>query len=355
VGTENAYAELGLRPGANEAEVKAAWRRLVSLWHPDRNASRNAVDKMQRINEAFEVLSRAGFAQEAAAAPPTPAAAEAAEAAEAAPASASGRPPRTIHRKLVLSLAEAALGCTRELRGRIGGERCTGCSGTGWRVLRGRCPGCAGNGLVRRPSLMPWFAAVEECAACHGAGIARRICTECSGKGRSPSRAYRVTLRIPPGVCDGDRLQAQVPGTASGRPALAVELRIGVAPHDLLQLLDDGQLHCEVPVDGFAWVAQHAVEVPTLEGTQRLRLRCGQLSYRLPGQGFPRQRRGPRGDLSVTIVPVFPETLGAEREALLEQLVAHGVGPDGWPRDAGLRAWQRRLRAARGRGATATP
>ena len=55
--TDNAYAELGLAPGASEAEVKAAWRRLVSLWHPDRNSSASAVQKMQRLNEAlFEVV-----------------------------------------------------------------------------------------------------------------------------------------------------------------------------------------------------------------------------------------------------------------------------------------------------------
>lgn len=349
--TENAYAELGLRPGASEAEVKAAWRRLVSLWHPDRNASRNAVEKMQRINEALEVLCGAGFPPEAPADAPPPAETE------PAPAGEPGPPARTVHRKLDLNLAEAALGCTRELRGRVGGERCAGCSGAGWRVLGGRCPACAGSGSVRRPTLMPWFSTLVECEACHGGGIARRACPDCAGRGKAPSRPYRVTLRIPPGVRDGDRLQAQVPGSAAGRPPLSIELRIGVAPHELLELLEDGQLHCEVPVDGFAWIAQHAVEVPTLAGTQRLRLRRGQLSYRLPGEGFPQQRRGPRGDLRVTIVPVFPEALGAEREALLEQLVARGLSSGGRPRDARLRAWQQRLHAAGGgrRRATSAP
>ncbi|MFN6997463.1 MAG: J domain-containing protein, partial [Aquincola tertiaricarbonis] len=64
-----ALEELGLRPGASEAEIKAAWRKLVSRWHPDRNASRAAVEKMQRINQAFELLRGAG----AAAAPVRPA------------------------------------------------------------------------------------------------------------------------------------------------------------------------------------------------------------------------------------------------------------------------------------------
>lgn len=339
--TDNAYAELGLQPGASETEVKAAWRRLASLWHPDRNPSRSAVEKMQRINEAFEVLSRAGFGSGSRAAAPGAGGGSARSPADRA------APPRSLHRKLVLNLAEAALGCTRELRGRIGGERCAGCSGAGWIVVGGRCPACAGSGAVRRTSLYNWFGAFAECEACRGGGIARRACDACAGSGRQPARPYRVTVRIPSGVRDGDRLHAGVPATAAGRPALAIDLQVRVVAHDLLQLGDDGELRCEVPVDGFAWIAEREVDVPTLGAVRPLALRRGQLTYRLPGEGFPRTRRGARGDLWVTVVPVFPDELGADREALLDRLVASGVGRDGRPRDARLRAWQRRLDSAR--------
>ena len=58
--TRHAFAELGLTPGATAHEVKAAWRRLVSHWHPDRNSSAGAVARMQRINDAFRIIHRAG-------------------------------------------------------------------------------------------------------------------------------------------------------------------------------------------------------------------------------------------------------------------------------------------------------
>ncbi len=32
---DDAFAELGLSPDANLAQAKAAWRALVSRWHPD--------------------------------------------------------------------------------------------------------------------------------------------------------------------------------------------------------------------------------------------------------------------------------------------------------------------------------
>ena len=59
--TFTAYTELGLAPGASEREAKAAWRRLVSQWHPDRNPGPGAVGRMQRLNQALDALRRAGF------------------------------------------------------------------------------------------------------------------------------------------------------------------------------------------------------------------------------------------------------------------------------------------------------
>lgn len=49
---DDPWAELGLAPGADAAAIKAAWRRLVAQWHPDRNKAPNAHSKMQRINRA---------------------------------------------------------------------------------------------------------------------------------------------------------------------------------------------------------------------------------------------------------------------------------------------------------------
>ena len=133
MGTDDAFAELGLASDASESEVKAAWRRLASQWHPDRNGSAGAVAKMQRINQAFEEIRRAGFR----AAPET--SATDADYAATGPATDSGaqfdehdggetafrddagtsRQRRTIHRKVKLTLEEAAAGCIKVLRGKV--------------------------------------------------------------------------------------------------------------------------------------------------------------------------------------------------------------------------------------------
>ena len=115
-----AYAELGLKPGASEAEVKAAWRRLVSQWHPDRNPGAGAVARMQRINQAFEALRGSGPAMRREPEPASPPSTAPEPAAAPAPASGSGpRAGRTLVRKLKLTLEEAALGCIKLLQGQV--------------------------------------------------------------------------------------------------------------------------------------------------------------------------------------------------------------------------------------------
>lgn len=53
----NFYEILGVTNEANEAEIKKAYRQLSLKYHPDRNSSEEAVEKIQKINEAYETLS----------------------------------------------------------------------------------------------------------------------------------------------------------------------------------------------------------------------------------------------------------------------------------------------------------
>lgn len=61
------WSILGVAPGASAQQIHAAWRRGVSQWHPDRNASAEATLRLQQINAAFASL-RAGTARPAGAA-----------------------------------------------------------------------------------------------------------------------------------------------------------------------------------------------------------------------------------------------------------------------------------------------
>jgi len=61
VTSDRFYEVLGLRPGASRQELKAAYRDLTKVWHPDRfthdpRLQQKAEEKLKEINEAYEQL-----------------------------------------------------------------------------------------------------------------------------------------------------------------------------------------------------------------------------------------------------------------------------------------------------------
>jgi molecular chaperone DnaJ len=354
--TRNAFAELGLEPGATAHEVKAAWRRLVSHWHPDRNPSDGALVRMQRINDAFRIVRQAlGAAHGVPTHDETPASSApepAAKDARARTEPQGDRPSddedhgerRTVHRKLRLTLEEAAAGCTKVLQGKLA-DTCTSCMGVGYQMPEPACEPCEGSGQVGQASWFGWLNTKVACEACAGLGRFRLDCQPCDGTGKLDNRRYQVKARIPQGVRSGDRLTVSPRRTRSGDMAVELQLRIELIEHDLFTLEPDGTVRCEMPVDGFAWIANRTVQVPTLAGLQPLALNRERLSYRLEQQGFPVQRRGARGDLVITVQPVFPQRMSADQDILLDQLMATFSGPDGRSEDPRLSSWQRNLQA----------
>jgi len=55
---KNYYQILGVSPGATGAEIKAAYRRLALIYHPDKNSDDPTTGYIfQEINEAYQILS----------------------------------------------------------------------------------------------------------------------------------------------------------------------------------------------------------------------------------------------------------------------------------------------------------
>ncbi len=350
--TRHAFAELGLAPGASAHEVKAAWRRLVSQWHPDRNASAGAVARMQRINDAFQIIRRSGLdapseAPPRAARPPAPQPPQ--QPTSSAPPSPPPRPDeavprRTVQRKVRLTLEEAASGCTKVLQGKVV-DTCETCAGRGYGLPEAACLPCEGSGEVKQAAWFGWLNTRLACEACGGKGTTRVECGDCRGTGKLDVRRYQIHARIPHGVRGGDTLNVNAQRTRSPQAAVDLQLRIELIDHPLFTLDEDRTVHCTMPVDGFAWIANRSISVPTLTGMQPLALHRDRVTYRLKHQGFPLERRGERGDHVVTVQPIFPERLSADQDILLDQLIAALSGPQGHASDHRLRTWQRELRA----------
>ncbi|MFM2059451.1 MAG: hypothetical protein RLY71_3836 [Pseudomonadota bacterium] len=408
---EHAYAELGLAPGAPEAEVKRAWRRLASHWHPDRNPSAEASQRMQRLNQALAHIRREGYAAPCEEPAPQPsqaadaqyaqadahaAADDAPPAPEAAPDSATeadrdaaseaarrtGRPAggvypdadvaafdpeaddaaytegRPLQRSIRLTLEEAAAGCVRTLHGRVMAH-CGACAGIGHQVLAQACEPCDGRGSLRQGGWFGWYGLPPTpCTHCGGDGLARQPCAICGGMGQMVPHEFHLPVRIPHGARHGDELQVSErrsprASAQADQPApVDIHLCVELLPHPLFELdPDDGTLRCEMPIDGFLWLAQRSIEVPTLDaGLQRLQLTRERLVYTLPGQGYPASRRGDtRADLVLTVKLQFPDRFSTDQDILLDQLIATTSSPCGPPPAPGsplgdwaaaMRAWQ---------------
>lgn len=330
---DTSYTELGLTADATDAEIKAAWRRLAARWHPDRNQSPAALRKIQRINRAIDEIRRSRH---------IPVAAGADEDTDAHEAR-SARPERTLHHTVRVTLEEALAGCAKDVQGEVVDD-CDECDATGVQLDPDGCQACAGTGQVRRQLWFVWGATLVECGACGGDGVARAPCSACEGTGKAPARKYRCRVRIPAGTRHGDQLHVAARAQHDGERKENLCVRIEFHPHEFFQLEDDGTVKCELPVDGFAWIANRWTEVPTPTGLQQMRLRRGHLVYRIKGQGFPAQRSGPRADCIVTVVPLFPEEFSGKQEAQIDRLIEGNSGAAGTVAGKRASAWKQSLR-----------
>ncbi|HEY0641100.1 MAG TPA: DnaJ C-terminal domain-containing protein, partial [Pseudonocardiaceae bacterium] len=234
---------------------------------------------------------------------------------------APNRPRRgsDVETEIRLDFAEAVGGATVPLR-LSSPATCGTCHGLGARPgTRPRdCPACAGVGLVTRNQGA--FAFSEPCRECRGTGrLIDDPCLECGGEGVS-TRTRTVTVRVPAGVSDGQRIRLAGHGEPgrNGAPAGDLFVVVHVNPHRLFERQGDN-LTLTVPVTFPELVLGTTLTVPTLDGSVALRVPPGTAAgrtLRVRGRGVER-KNGRAGDLLVTLqVAVPPEIDEQAREAL---------------------------------------
>ena len=58
----NLYDVLGVSHRSSQREIRAAYKRLAKEWHPDKNKSPEAPERIMEINKAYEVVTTARVA-----------------------------------------------------------------------------------------------------------------------------------------------------------------------------------------------------------------------------------------------------------------------------------------------------
>ena len=339
------YESLGVERGADDAAIKKAYRKLAMKFHPDRNPGDQAAEsRFKEINEAYMILSdkekkaqydRFGHAG-------------------VDPSMGGGAGPQGFDFGDLGDIFGSAFGdifggSKRQARGSdlmysldlsleqaVHGDQvkiqiptwssCQACDGSG--AAKGyapeTCSTCGGSGQV---TIQQGFFTVQQtCPHCRGTG--QRIthpCSSCHGEGRVRDHKM-LSVKIPAGINNGDRIRLSGEGEAGPRGAQAGDLYVEVTikPHAIFEREGD-HLFCEVPIDFSLAVLGGTIEVPTLAGKVKLKIpsetQSGQM-FRLRGQGVKAMRGGRPGDIMCKVAVETPVSLNRSQRKLVEELQA---------------------------------
>ena len=365
------YADLGVSSSAEQNEIKRAYRKLARENHPDTHPDDPAAaERFKKVAEAYDVLSDAserkeydqfkamlrnggGFGRMGGAGFPggfrsTRMGGQDAQefdlsdlfggsAGGAAQGSGVGdifgsvfnrgggaghsaKPSRgaDVETEITLDFREAAKGTTIPLA-LSGNAPCTTCHGSGSASGKtSTCGTCNGSGYTSENRGAFGFSA--PCKDCDGTG--RRIadpCKDCHGTG-TVHRTRNITVRIPAGVIDGQKVRLAGQGEAgpNGTPAGDLFVAVTVKP-DKVFTREGDDLHVTVPVSFTELALGDTIAVPTLDNPVRVKIPAGTpdgRTLRVRGRGIAK-RGGTSGDLLVTVQVTVPTKLDAAASSAL--------------------------------------
>ena len=342
------YEILGVERGADEAEIKKAYRRVAMKHHPDRNAGdTESEEKFKEANEAYEVLSdpqkratydqfghagvegqgQGGFGGGGGANFSDIFGDVFGDIFGAAAGRGRSGPQRgaDLRYNLEIDLEDAVQGSTVKIRVPTL-ENCEECNGSGARKgsTPVSCTTCGGAGQIRMQQ--GFFSVQQTCPNCRGKGkMIKDPCGSCHGRGRV-EKQKTLSVKIPPGVDTGDRIRLAGEGEAGpdGGGAGDLYVQVAVRPHNIFQR-DGKHLYTEVPISFTDAALGGELEVPTLEGRVKLRVppetQTGKL-FRLRGKGVKPVRGGTVGDLLCRVVVETPVNLTKKQKDLLTEFQA---------------------------------
>ena len=340
------YEVLGVNRDASDDDIKKSYRKLAMKWHPDRNPDNpKSEENFKEAKLAYEILSdakrRAAYDQfgHAGVDPSTMAGAGAGAGFSGFGDvfsdifgeifGGAGRTGRSsvfrgadLRYNLEISLEQAAKGFETRIRIPTMAE-CATCKGSGAKpgTQPQTCSTCRGAGQVR-VSQGP-FSIQQTCPRCHGTGkMIANPCTTCSGAGRVKHQKT-LQVRIPSGVDEGDRVRLTSEGEpgVNGGPPGDLYVQVHIKPHPVFQR-DHDDLHCEMPVSFSTAALGGDIDIPTLDGTARIKVPAESQSgktFRLRGKGIKGVRSDFPGDLYCHVVVETPVNLTDRQRELLRE------------------------------------
>ena len=338
------YDLLGVQRGADDAAIKAAYRRLAKEHHPDRkNGCKESEARFKAINEAYDILKdpqkRAAYDRFGKSAfnggghdpfgsagfegfsdifstifgdfmDPRGARQNAARGAD-------------LRYDIELTLEEAFTGAekTIAIEALATCDRCDGRGCTGLDRCASACGTCGGMGKVR--AQQGFFVVERTCPNCRGSGeVISNPCPNCHGEGRAINQR-KLSVKIPAGVDEGTRIRVAGEGESGVRGASSGDLYLFVHMKRHPIFAREGTtLVAEVPVSFTTAALGGSINLPGVDGEKvEMKIPAGvqsgeQLRHRGAGMSVLNSRG--RGDLVARILVETPTRMSSKQKELLE-------------------------------------
>lgn len=337
------YEVLGVSRTSSADDIKAAYRKLARKYHPDKNRDNPeaAAEKFKDVSHAYDVLSdpekrqqydrfgNSDFQGFGGGGQGSEAFGDIFDSVfkdffgggRGQQRQGPGRGDDLMYR-LEVDLEQAVAGSSIDIQIKTLAQ-CDSCHGSGAKAgsKPQTCRPCQGTGQVRMQQ--GFFAIQQPCPHCGGQGkVISNPCGTCSGQGRYPKQR-KITVNIPAGIDDGDRLRITGRGEAGPQGGTPGDLYIEVSmkPHPIFERRGK-DLYTEVPISFVTAALGGTVDVPSLNGPLSLKVPAGTQTHRLfklAGKGVPANRRHGVGDLLCRVVVETPEHLSKEQRELLQR------------------------------------
>ena len=349
---QDLYSVLGVEKKATPDEIKKAYRKLARENHPDRNAGDAAAEeRFKEIQGAYDILSDPEKRREYDSGGPLGfdprnfAGGAAQNLGDIFSFFTRGRggaqmPGNDLETNVSLTFDQAMSGTeiTVTVPKQAG---CTTCGGSGAKpgTTPHTCPRCHGRGVDSESQ--GFFSISQPCPQCGGRGqVVDDPCPTCAGSGLTMQRK-RYRVNVPAGVHDQSRIRVAGKGEESphGGPPGDLYVRVRVAPSPIFARRSDGNLEVRVPITIPEAINGATVEVPTLDGTKRIRVPAGTQHgtiQRLRGEGPPRPGGRGRRDIHYRLEIEVPSDLNRAGKRAVDDLAKALNGHD--PRERLLKS-----------------